>query len=198
MWRAGVASVRKGSQVSGRGGAFLEGVAWVWKGLRESRRGRLSPVEVRQVRKGSGESGRGQVSQEGVRWVRKGLRVSERGRTSLEEIRQVQKGLGKSGRGRACPEGINKRKLKKTAFFKPSCRENCSTDLKFGTQSGHLLKIVHAKFQVNATIFSAARLKKGSFFSFRWNLAWTIFRRCPDCVPNFKSLLPFFTAANLG
>ena len=98
MWRAGVASVRKGSQVSGRGGAFLEGVAWVWKGLRESRRGRLSPVEVRQVRKGSGESGRGQVSQEGLACVRKGSHKSWRDQASPEGVGQVWKGSRMSGR----------------------------------------------------------------------------------------------------
>ena len=35
--------------------------------------------------------------------------------------------------------------------------------MKFSTQSEHLLQIVHAKFQVNVTIFLAARLEKGIF-----------------------------------
>ena len=44
--------------------------------------------------------------------------------------------------------------------------KNGSNDLKFGTQSGHLLKIVHAKFKVNAAIFAAARPKNGIFAAF--------------------------------
>ena len=33
-------------------------------------------------------------------------------------------------------------------------------------QSEHLIEIVHAKFQVNAAIFAAAKLKKGIFAAF--------------------------------
>ena len=51
-------------------------------------------------------------------------------------------------------------------YLRLAAVKNCSIDLKFGTQSEHLLKIVHAKFQVNAAIFAAARLKNGIFAGF--------------------------------